>query len=161
MRGRIAICPFITHSVNRVVSRSQSPRAPFTYHLKRPFSVSPNDHHLPPRATSLCYLKEQTEGSRRGCLASTRHDRVKECHPERKPRGLLFFIKEELSRFARYDRVGSGCLAMLAMTGWRHDRLVSGYLAMFNSIGWGGWHSRVGDGRGVYKQALANCCLFQ
>ena len=47
--------------------------------------------------------RAQAEGSRRGCLANARHDRVKECHPERKPRGLLFSPKK-------------GCLASLDMT---------------------------------------------
>ena len=103
MQGRIAICPFITPSVNRVVSRSLSPQSAFTYYLKRPFSVSPNDHHLSPRATTPCHLKEQAKGSRRRCLANARHNREKECHPERKPRGLLFSSKK-------------GCLASLDMT---------------------------------------------
>jgi len=44
---------------------------------------------------------------------------------------------------------------------WGHDRLGSECLTMLGMTGWGIWHSRVGDGRGVYKQALGNCCLFQ
>jgi len=47
--------------------------------------------------------RAQAEGSRRGCLANARHNRMKECHPESKPRGLLFSSKK-------------GCLASLDMT---------------------------------------------
>jgi hypothetical protein len=128
VQGRIAICPFITPSVNRVVSRSlspqsalyMSPQTPFLCFPERPPSVSPSDLSMSPQIASRGVSqgmpryrsaqqsermspRAQAEGSRRGCLAIARHNRVKECHPERKPRGLLFSSKK-------------GCLASLDMT---------------------------------------------
>ena len=114
------------------------PQTPFLCFPERPPSVSPSDLSMSPQIASRGVSqgmprqrsaqqnermspRAQAEGSRRGCLAIARHDRVKECHPERKPRGLLFSSKK-------------GCLASLDMT---VGDMTVGNMTTGDMTGWG------------------------